>query len=327
VDAVALRDVTPIARFATRATLPTSHEERERRLIDLARLASAGCRDVRLRVPWADFVPKPGRVDEGARERLSEFATGCTALGVQPHVSLCGRNVPGWFVDERSFSDSRSADRHWSHFVDEVLASAADEIAGVIPFEGPFGLLARLESASLDPDNHDPRRFLGTVACIAMLHRRTATLCGALPVTCVLDQSALLVAAQAPDLSQLPGEARRTLVEMLRDADGRFTVGIDVSTHPLVASHGESARWADLVVDEAVRTAEELPSSRLSVIGLPEHDYPDAVADVVEAAVRAASEINDAGIHLDTVWLGDHGRTPTEVFASIVPPPPVRDDK
>ena len=281
--------MTPIARFATRATLPTSHEERERRLIDLARLASAGCRDVRLRVPWADFVPKPGRVDEGARERLSEFATGCTALGVQPHVSLCGRNVPGWFVDERSFSDSRSADRHWSHFVDEVLASAADEIAGVIPFEGPFGLLARLESASLDPDNHDPRRFLGTVACIAMLHRRTATLCGALPVT--------------------------------------FTVGVDVSTHPLVASHGETARWADLVVDEAVRTAEELPSGRLSVIGLPEHDNPDAVADVVGAAVRAASEINDAGIHLDTVWLGDHGRTPTEVFGSIVPPPPVRDDK
>jgi len=79
-------------------------------------------------------------VDEAVRERLIEFAAGTTSLGIRPHVSLCGRKVPGWFIDDRGFSDDRSADRHWSHFVDEVVASAAEDVADVIPFENPFGL-------------------------------------------------------------------------------------------------------------------------------------------------------------------------------------------
>lgn len=315
-----------MARFATRATLPVTHDEVERRLADLARLASVGCRDVRLRIPWADFVPRPERVDESARERLIEFAAGATSHGVRLHASLCGRKVPGWFIDDRAFSDDRSADRHWSRFVDEVVSSTADDIAGVIPFENPFGLLIRLEGGVLGPDNNDPRRFLGAVACIALLHRRTAALCGRLEVTCVVDRSALLTVPRIPDLAALPAEATRVLIAMMRDTEGKFTVGIDVSAHPLLASQNDSARWADLVISEAVNTAEELPSCRVSIMGIPDHDNPDAVADFAQAAVRAVAEVEDAGIRVDTVWLGDHGRTSNELFESIAPPSAGRDD-
>ena len=315
-----------MVRFATRATLPATHDEVERRLADLARLASVGCRDVRLRIPWTDFVSRPGRVDEAVRERLIEFAAGTTSLGIRPHVSLCGHKVPGWFIDDRGFSDDRSADRHWSHFVDEVVASVADDVAGVIPFENPFGLLTRLEGGTLDPDNSDARRFLGAVACIARLHRRTVALCGSLEVTCVLDRCALFSVSQTPDLVSLPTEATRALIAMMRDTEGKFAVGIDVSAHPLLATQTDSARWADLVVDEAVKIAEELPSCRISIIGIPDHDNPDAVADFAQAAVRTVAEVEDAGLRVDTVWLGDHGRTPSELFGSIVPPPTVHDD-
>jgi hypothetical protein len=50
------------------------------------------------------------------------------------------------------------------------------------------------------------------------------------------------------------------------------------------------------------------------------------VADFAQAAVRTVAEVEDAGLRVDTVWLGDHGRTPSDLFGSIVPPPTVRDD-
>lgn len=315
-----------MARFATRATLPPTHDTRERELADLARLASVGCRDVRIRIPWEDFVPRPGHVDEAARERLSEFAGGAASLGLRPHASLCGRRLPGWFIDERAFSDERRADRHWSFFVDEVVASISDCVGGVIPFENPFGLLTRLEEVALNPDNPDMRRFFGAVGCVALLHRRTATLCEPLRVTCVLDRPALLPASQMPVFAALPIEAARALIDMMRDTDGTFTAGIDVSAHPLLASRNESARWADLTFREALNVAGELPSCRISVIGIPDHDEPDAVADFAQAAVGVVSALDEAGVEVDMVWLGDHVRMPSELFGSILPPSTAHDD-
>ena len=303
-----------MVRFAARTKLPATESDGEVQLVDIARLATVGCRLVRVRVPWTSFVPQPRRVDPSVRERLSAYIAGIRALGIEPHLSLCGRRVPGWFVDDLAFSDERHADRHWSFFVDEVITGVDGEIGGVIPFETPLLAVHDLYAANLRPDNLDVRRFVSAVDCVTLLVRRTATLCGSLAVTCVLDRPALLERGSMHGLSALPDEAAHRFIDMVRDGDGRFTVGVDVSAHPRLSTASPPGYWVDTIADETVRIAESLPSCRFSLIGLPDRDEPDAVTELAAAAVHAATEIGDAGIAIDAVWLGDHTRMPTSAF-------------
>jgi hypothetical protein len=304
--------MSEMARFAIRTTLPTSEVDDQRYLDDITRLASVGCRLARVRIPWSTFVPQPARVDPAVRERLAAFVDGIRAVGVEPHISLCGRKVPGWFVDDHAFTDQRSADQHWSFFVDEVIASLDANVGGVIPFESPLNALRGLHGASLGPDTHDLRRFLSAIECVAFLVQRTISLCGSLTVTCVIDRPSLAKTAETLGLASLPDEAASRLTNTVRDSEGRCVVGVDVSAHPQIGDAPE--RWAATMTAETLRIAETLASYRFSLIGVPDRDEPDAVAAYADCAVRAAAELADAGIHIDAVWLGDHLRMPTSVL-------------
>lgn len=303
-------------RFAVRTTLPASEADVGRQLVDIARLATVGCRLVRVRVPWASFVPQPGRIDRSIRERLVALVTGIRAVGLDPHVSLCGRRVPGWFIDDLAFSDERCADRHWSFFVDEVIASIDGDIGGVIPFETPLLAVHGLYAASLATDNHDLRRFVSAVDCVTLLVRRTATLCGSIAVTCVIDRAALFEMGGTRGLSALPDEAAHRFIDMVRGSDGRFVVGVDVSAHPRLTASTAPGYWTDTIVNETARIAESLTACSFSLIGIPDREEPDAVAEFTDEAIRAVTEISDIGINVETVWLGDHARMPTEAFAA-----------
>ncbi|MFM9138183.1 MAG: hypothetical protein ACKOQZ_08655, partial [Actinomycetota bacterium] len=243
--------MTRSARFAARTVLPNSESEAERQLADLARLAAVGCRVARVRVPWATFIPQPGRIDASVRERLAAFVAGLHALGIEPHLALCGRRVPGWFVDDLAFADERRADRHWSTFVDGVLESTTAEVGGIIPFEAPLAMAHQLHGAHLGPDNQEVRRFLAAIECVSLLMRRTATLAGTLDVTYVIDRSALSALGTTAGLAGLPNEAANRLLEMtrdemMRDGNDRRPVGVDVAANRLLVNNSVPARWADL---------------------------------------------------------------------------------
>jgi beta-glucosidase len=66
----------------------------------LDRAAAIGCNAFRLSVEWARLEPQPGAFDDGALERYAEILSLCTALGMEPIVTLHHFAHPWWLGEE-----------------------------------------------------------------------------------------------------------------------------------------------------------------------------------------------------------------------------------
>lgn len=122
---------------------------------DLAALAAAGVRHVRLGVDWSRLQPRSGMGGDLSGEWFEWYrdvlsAADAAGIGVWP--VLLERHVPRWFDDERGFRDPKTADRHWPRFVEAVADAFGDRVRGWFPIDDPIGIATRLERD--DPARH-----------------------------------------------------------------------------------------------------------------------------------------------------------------------------
>lgn len=105
---------------------------------DLALLAGAGLRTMRLPLEWARLEPENGRVDGAAVEATRDVLTAARQAGVAVWATLVDGTLPGWFShDERGFADARSRSYLWARHVEFVGETFGDLVAGWVPFHEP----------------------------------------------------------------------------------------------------------------------------------------------------------------------------------------------
>ena len=109
--------------------------------LDAEQLAGLGTEAVRLTIDWALIEPEPGRIDEGATERVREAAVALQHAGLDVWGCLHDGPLPGWFsVDEHGFGDERARRYFWPRFVEtagedseqaDVLELVRDDFAKI----------------------------------------------------------------------------------------------------------------------------------------------------------------------------------------------------
>ncbi|MFN8018184.1 MAG: family 1 glycosylhydrolase [Acidimicrobiales bacterium] len=111
---------------------------------DLALLADAGLRHLRLTLDWARLEPRPGERDGAEVERLRQVLGDAREAGVAVWGCLHDGALPGWFsVDEPGFRDARVRGYHWSRHVELVAEAFGDLVHGWVPVFEPNRWAAR----------------------------------------------------------------------------------------------------------------------------------------------------------------------------------------
>ncbi len=106
--------------------------------LDAEQLAGLGTEAVRLTIDWALIEPEPGRIDEGATERVREAAVALQHAGLDVWGCLHDGPLPGWFsVDEHGFGDERARRYFWPRFVETAGEAFGDLVAGWVPVAEP----------------------------------------------------------------------------------------------------------------------------------------------------------------------------------------------
>jgi hypothetical protein len=257
---------------------------------DLQLLAEHGLHDARLPVDWATLQPKAGAWDGERAEWYRHVLDAADAAGVRIWLSLFDRTarLPGWFLDERGFSDSRATGRFWPRWVDAVTDAFGDRAAGWFPLDDPVGRAA--EAAGDDEVRHQE-----TIANLVTAWRDAwRILRGGPPV-------ATSVAAFGPKVTNdwwattwlaglrdgmllVPGRGERELADLEGACD---IVGMRL------AVDGSVPRWEAAIGDVFQRAAELLPDHALAVAQLAVNG-PDADEQGV-LFEAASSVITDAG--------------------------------
>lgn len=105
---------------------------------DLALLADAGLRSVRLTLDWARIEPTPDRIDEGAVERLTAILGAARDVGLEVWACLHDGPLPGWFaVDEHGFGDAKARRYFWPRFVEVAGERFGHLVDGWVPVAEP----------------------------------------------------------------------------------------------------------------------------------------------------------------------------------------------
>lgn len=115
---------------------------------DLAALATAGVRRVRLGFDWSRLQPRSGMGDELSGEWFEwyrDVIATADSVGVDLWACLLERHVPRWFDDERGFRDPKTTDRYWPRFVEAVANAFGDRVSGWFPIDDPIGFASRVE--------------------------------------------------------------------------------------------------------------------------------------------------------------------------------------
>lgn len=164
----------------------------ERLADDIALAASLGLQQVRLDVPWAAVVPRPGAWDGDVAERLLGACHAARSAGMEPWLRLLQPTVPTWFENEGGFTERRTAATWWPRWVQAVAEHFGDVVAGWVPFEAPFTMCNRLV-------HDDPRRHGELVQHVVVAWRDAwRILRGVHPVATSLDVAVERAAADDP---------------------------------------------------------------------------------------------------------------------------------
>ena len=288
---------------------------RELNLANAAALVGRGASSVRLRINWADIVPAEGRANARLVEELAEHAARLRTAGLSVWPTLCGNNLPGWFLNEGAFADTKATDKHWSHFVDTVAAAIADTATGWIPFETPIALATDgWLHGTRDPGIADIAKYADAVGGI--VHSIAA-------VTRMLGESSTVVALDVAHAGAngeligvfheacvrgrlaIPGRVEREVAGL---AGGVRGIGLSFPDRAALASSDALRRWRDDTVRATYTIAERFSPLPPSIVAVPDTASDDETSDLVATISDLCNEASDGGAAYDNVWLGDVGR-------------------
>ena len=298
-----------------RASFANDVARRESDIENAIALVKRGVSSVRLRISWADIVPKEDRPAERTVEELSEMVSRLGRAGLAVWPTLCGNRLPGWFLNEGAFADQKATDRHWGLYVDTVASAVADVVAGWIPFESPISLLDEGWRRGLrDPGIADEAKFADAFGGLV---RACAT------VTRMLGQGSTLLALDVHhgDAANevlgvfhevalrgrlaIPGRVTREVESLL---GGFCGVGITSSAHSPFDSTDGLRRWRDTTAQSTYSLAERFSPLGVSLVAPPETTTDAEHEDLVDTLRSLSAEVRDGGAELKHVWFGDVGR-------------------
>lgn len=301
-----------MTRLGVRTTFSPDPARRESALGDIAALSTLGVAGVRMRIGWAELFPTEGRVDGRLVDDLIEFTGRIAGSGMQVWPTLCGNRLPGWFLNEGAFADTKATDRFWSQYVDTVASAIADVASGWIPFETPVALLHEgWRTGVRDPGIADEAKFADAFGGVVNALAAVARLLGGTPLQLSVD--ALHVGATSEVIEvfreaalrgrlALPGRVVREVAGLQGAYDG---VGLAFPDRSPLASGDSLRRWRDEVVGLVYATSERFSPLAVSITSIPDAATDAEHADIVDAVRGISAEVRDGGAELQWVWLGD----------------------
>lgn len=300
-----------VIRAGFRLTFSPSAEERQRNIAHAATLVAAGLTDVRVRVPWSLIFPRRDAPDDQHREALAEDVATLRDVGAAVWITLCGRQLPGWFLDDGGFSDTKLTERSWPRYVDTVASDIGDDVTGWIPFESPIGVANTWRGNAADDP---PARFADAVAGIVTSWVRARTLLQGSTLMLGLDlqhpgatvqlRDIWLEALQRGTLS-IPGRLSREVDGLQRSAD---MVGLAANDPSAFDTGSGLERWAERTLQQLFMLTESCAPAPLSIVSLPEPETDAQHEDLVAALRDLTVAAVDGGATLSGVFLGDAAR-------------------
>lgn len=301
-----------MTRLGVRTTFSPDPLRRESALGDLAALATKGVTGVRMRIGWSDLFPTEGRVDGRLVDDLIEFTGRIAATGIEVWPTLCGNRLPGWFLNEGAFADTKATDRFWSKYVDTVASAIADVAAGWIPFETPVALLHEgWRTGVRDPGIADEAKFADAFGGVVNSLAAVARLLAGTPLQLSIDALHLGATNEVIEVLReavlrgrlaLPGR----IVREIAGLQGAFNhVGLAFPDRSSLASGDALRRWRDDVVGLVYATSERFSPLAVSITSIPDTATDAEHADMIEAVRAMSAEVRDGGAELHWVWLGD----------------------
>jgi len=260
-------------------------------------------------------MPAEGRPDARLVEELAEHVARIRSSGLDVWPTLCGNNLPGWFLNEGAFADDKATDKHWSHYVETVAAAVADDVAGWIPFETPVALATDgWLLGTRDPGIADIAKFADAVggmvraigAVTRMLGEGSALV--AIDVThkgATSEMIGVLHEACVRGRLAMPGRVEREVAGL---AGGVRGVGLSLTNGDVLASNDTLRRWRDETVRTSYAVAERFTSMPVSIVAVPDTATDGETSDLVATVADMCTEARDGGLDFDNVWLGDVGR-------------------
>ena len=294
---------------------------------DLAVLAATGISQVRLGFDWSRLQPRAAMghdLDGHWVEWYSDVIDAARSVGVGVWPILLERNVPRWFDDERGFSDTKTADRHWPRFVEAVAEVFGDRVDGWFPIDDPIAFAARREPA--DPTRHGELVDTMVVAWrnAWRVLRGGPPVAGSFGVRTVRPVDSTVPAAEAARRQDhlrwktflrglrdgtvvIPGRADRVLPDLAGAID---IVGVKLRTdlaEDSVIDDESLRRWEERVLSMLHRVAEEGPDLPITVAAFraSRSTRTEIAADAevfTEATVRAVTSAWRDGVAIDSAY-------------------------
>jgi Glycosyl hydrolase family 1 len=298
-----------------RASFTSDVVRRESDIENALALAERGISSVRLRISWADIVPKEDRPADRTVEELAEMVLrlGRGGLGVWP--TLCGNRLPGWFLNEGAFADPKATDRHWGLYVDTVASAISDAVTGWIPFESPISLVDEgWRRGVRDPGIVDEAKFADAFGGLVRAYSAVTRMLGQGSALLALDlhhagatNEVIGVFHEAAMRGRLaiPGRVTREIESLL---GGFCGVGITSPDRSSFGTTNDMRRWRDAVAKSTYSIAERFSPLAVSLVASPETTTDAEHEDLVDTLKSLGAEVRDGGAEFAHVWLGDVGR-------------------
>jgi hypothetical protein len=310
VDSFAVRDVT-VAQAGFRLTFSETSQQRDTDLSHAASLAAAGLSAVRVRIAWQILAPTSDKTNDRAREELTEYVAALAGLGLDVWPTLCGTRLPGWFLDEGGFSDTKITERSWPRYVDTLAEDIGDIVAGWIPFEAPMALALTWRG---DPTGPIDAKFADAFGGIVRSWTQAARLLRGNPLMlaldiqhsgCTSDMRQVWIEAITRGMLAIPGRMWRELDDLQHSA-----TDIALSTNDATILDDSSAlhRWSEQTLQHLFWFAETFGPTPLSIAALPDASTETQHEDLIAGVQQLSTEAASGGAPLRHIFLGDAGR-------------------
>ena len=139
---------------------------------DFKLYAAHGLTEHRLSIEWSRIEPEMGRRSHEAIDHYQEILTAARDNGINPWVCLHHFTLPGWFSDEKAFTDDKARGYYWPRHVAFCAETFGDLIAGWQPINEPFAYAAMSYlRGEYPPGLTDPVQFLDAYRGILLAQR------------------------------------------------------------------------------------------------------------------------------------------------------------
>ncbi|MGE0879504.1 MAG: family 1 glycosylhydrolase [Acidimicrobiia bacterium] len=318
-------------------------------------LGAAGIAHHLMGVEWARLEPSPGKWAPDAVAYYRTLLQAARDAGVEPWVCLHNLSLPGWFLDEGSFSDDRARSYFWPRYVDLCAQSFGDLVGGWIPNWEPLSWAWNgFYTGVTPPGRSDSGAFTNALRGIHLAHRDAwrelrgagAPVATAHPLGAVIaaDESdealqwrkrfeqlmwRTVVSAQRDGVLLIPGRADEEVPDLMDSCDivgftyrGGYVIdgGANLSPYPPGERRDMAGRtpWPEGFGDTLRRLDDQLNGRSLMLSSFAVGTDDDQWrCDVIEAHGQIVEEAVDDGIDVKAAfyWTAVDGYEPGTGFS------------